>query len=286
VPAGNRETSAAWAFHDATKYVPARDETGAERIMMGTAPALENPIWEEDWSLEPLAFKIYPTLPPLPLPLPLPGALAPSTMPALEALARTGAEPAGEGGPAIPDRDVLARLGRLSNGLLGRPTTSASGRTVEYRAAGGTGARYHLEHYFVCADLPDLAAGVYHYGAHDHSLRRLRAGDYRGAVLEAAGGGPADLAHAPVVLATTSTFWRNAWRYKGRAYRLARLECALAAGRLHLGAHALGLGAVGSTSFDDEVIEFFSPHGAGQSYMFVTVFGRRRRRRPGRTRPP
>ncbi len=67
-------------------------------------------------------------------------------------------------------------------------------------------------------------------------------------------------------------------RYGNRGYRLAQLECSLAAGKLHLGTHVLGLGAVGSTSFDDEVVEFFSPHAAGKSYMFVVVFGKRRRR--------
>ena len=61
--AGNRDTSATWAFHDATKYVAARDAAGVERFLMGTAPELENPIWQEDRSLEPRPFKIYETLP-------------------------------------------------------------------------------------------------------------------------------------------------------------------------------------------------------------------------------
>jgi nitroreductase len=103
----------------------------------------------------------------------------------------------------------------------------------------------------------------------------------------------------------TSTFWRNAWRYRARegtierlrsgnyraqaahlatygnrGYRVAQLEAALYAGRLHLAAQALGLGAVGSTSFDDEVVEFFSPQAADASYMFIIVFGARRRRTP------
>ena len=76
------------------------------------------------------------------------------------------------------------------------------------------------------------------------------------------------LAHLPSIVA----------RYGDRGYRLAQLEGALHAGKLHLGTHALGLGAVGSTAFDDEVIEFFSPHAAGKDYMFVTVFGQRRRK--------
>jgi SagB-type dehydrogenase family enzyme len=70
----------------------------------------------------------------------------------------------------------------------------------------------------VCTDLPDLEAGVYHYATYDHSLRQLRSGDLRGVLLEASGQAPG-LAEAPVVLVVTSTFWRNAFRYKARAYR-------------------------------------------------------------------
>jgi hypothetical protein len=69
------------------------------------------------------------------------------------------------------------------------------------------------------------------------------------------------------------------WRLIFRGYRLAQLEGALHAGKLLLGTHALGLGAVGSTAFDDEVADFFSPHADGQDYMFVTGFGKHRRTR-------
>jgi SagB-type dehydrogenase family enzyme len=207
----NRDIAVARRFHAATRYVAARDETGVERFAMGTPPHLEDPIWQQDWSLEPYPFKVYETLPPLEIPRDLPA----SPRPGLEAIARTGAEP-GAGGS--PDRATLARLGLLSNGLMGRETTNRRGTRIQFRTAGGTGARYHLEVYFVCADLPDLPAGVYQYAAHDHSLRQLRAGDFRGVLVDATGAEPA-VARAPVVLALTSTFWRNAWRYKARAYR-------------------------------------------------------------------
>ena len=206
----NDDTSVAWTFHDATKYVPRADATG---FAMGTPPHLEDPIWEQDRSLEPFPYKIYDTLDPLGLPREFPS----SPVPALEALASTGAAGSG-GGHAVVDLAALARIGLLSNGRLDRHLTTGDGRVIEYRAAGGTGARYHLEEYFVCGDLPDLPAGVYHYDAHDHSLRQLRSGDFRGAVVAAGGGEPA-LAAAAAVLVMTSTFWRNAWRYKARAYR-------------------------------------------------------------------
>jgi len=70
----------------------------------------------------------------------------------------------------------------------------------------------------VCGDLPDLQAGVYHYAAQDHALRQLRLGDFRDVLVSATGDEPA-IKHAPVVMALTSTFWRNAWRYKARAFR-------------------------------------------------------------------
>jgi SagB-type dehydrogenase family enzyme len=270
--ANNGDTRAALAFHAATRYRASTDPTGQVEYLMGTPPTLEDPIWQQDWSIEPRPYKVYTDLEPQPLP----AEFAPTTLPALAALARPGAErpagtttpgephtgvgpnPGATAGPAgdvpnlspaagppghalshganaglppvasgptvqgspgtLPTLSALARVARLSNGLLNRRLTTERGRVIEFRTAGGTGARYHLELYFVCGDLPDLAAGVYHYAADDHSLRQLRAGDLRGVVVEATGHAPS-VAQAPVVLAMTSTFWRNAWRYKARAYR-------------------------------------------------------------------
>jgi SagB-type dehydrogenase family enzyme len=180
---------------------------------MGTPPDVEPTIWEEDWSILPRPYKIYPTLPPLALP----AELIHTSVPALEALAHSGLA-VGPKTP-VPDRALLAQVARLSNGLLNRrrvgPITK---RVVDFRTAGATGAFYHLELYFVCGDLPDLPAGVYHYATQDHSLRQLRDGDLRG-VLVAASGGEPSLAQTPVALVMTSTFWRNAFRFPARAYR-------------------------------------------------------------------
>jgi SagB-type dehydrogenase family enzyme len=87
-----------------------------------------------------------------------------------------------------------------------------------FRAAACTGALYHIELYLVCGDLPDLSAGVYHFGPHDFALRRLREGDYRGVLVEACGGEPS-VAQAPAIIVTTSVYWRNSWKYQARAYR-------------------------------------------------------------------
>ena len=70
------------------------------------------------------------------------------------------------------------------------------------------GALYHIDLYVVTGDLPDLPAGVYHFGPHDFSLYRLRAGDYR-AVLVAASGRHPSITRAPVTLVSASTYWRK-----------------------------------------------------------------------------
>jgi SagB-type dehydrogenase family enzyme len=145
--------------------------------------------------------------------MPLPDDFAPSAIPALDAIAATGAEPAGT---CVPDLAAIARLCYFSNGVT--KILRFSGGEMPFRAAACTGALYHVEHYVICGDLPGLPAGVYHYGAHDHALRQLRAGDYRLVLAEATGAEPA-IASAPVVLAQTTTYWRNAWKYQSRMYR-------------------------------------------------------------------
>lgn len=215
--AKNGETQVARRFHDATKYLEMPEEVNSQRLAMGTLPNVENAIWQEDWSIEPVPpYKVYEDLPRIEIPFAQPSTEIPQgRMPALQALSVYGEEPPGE---RIPDRDALVRIAMLSNGFLKTGAHRADGTVIEYRTAGGTGARYHLEEYFITGDLEGLEAGIYHYSAQDHSLRQVRAGDFRRVLVEATGGEPS-VAEAPAILAMTSTFWRNAWRYKGRAYR-------------------------------------------------------------------
>ena len=67
-------------------------------------------------------------------------------------------------------------------------------------------------------NLVDLEAGLYHFSPAEFALRRLRAGDYRGVLSEAAGG-EAAIVHAPLTIICTCTYWRNAWKYQARTYR-------------------------------------------------------------------
>ena len=118
--------------------------------------------------------------------------------------------------------------------------------------------------YLIVNGVQGLTPGVYLHHPQLGAVELLREGTFRAeatriaAAQQYAGDAHVNLyylAHLPSILA----------RYGNRGYRLAQLEGALHAGKLHLGTHALGLGAVGSTAFDDEVVEFFSPHAAGKA---------------------
>jgi len=118
---------------------------------------------------------------------------------------------------AIEPPADIGRLCLLSNGVL-RWRRYGRGEAYGFRAAPCTGALYHIELYVASAARPDLPAGLYHYGAHDDALRRLRAGDVR-AALFATTGDLEPVGSAPLVFVVTSTFWRNSWKYGARAYR-------------------------------------------------------------------
>jgi SagB-type dehydrogenase family enzyme len=58
-----------------------------------------------------------------------------------------------------------------------------------------------------------------------------------------------------------------------RGYRASQFEAGIIAGKIYLAAYALGLGASGSTFFDNAVTEFFSPHASNRSTMITVGVG-------------
>jgi SagB-type dehydrogenase family enzyme len=58
-----------------------------------------------------------------------------------------------------------------------------------------------------------------------------------------------------------------------RGYRASQFEAGIIAGKIYLAAYALGIGASGSTFFDDAVTESFSPHASKKSTMIAVGVG-------------
>ncbi|MGH7822452.1 MAG: SagB/ThcOx family dehydrogenase, partial [Candidatus Binatia bacterium] len=199
-----------------------------------------------DWANQPLPFKTYQGVPGEELPR----AFAPSGTSAREAIRGRAAS---RRDAQFPNRAALARLLFFSLGIV-RRRELADGRRIFFRAAPCTGALYHVDAYLIAAELPDLAAGVYHFGAHDFSLRRLRAGDWRGVLVEASGG-EARIADAPATLVLASTYWRNAWKYRARAYRHVFWDGGTALAQLFAQANADGWPVALVLGFTDATVE-------------------------------
>jgi len=188
----NEEISAAWAYHNGTKH--SLQSIRADRHYL-------------DWENQPLPFKIYRGLEPLRLPEQL-------SSPGVSALSAVSASTSDQEG-AVLTRQGLAEILFLSAGITRRRTYP--GGEMLFRAAACTGALYHIDLYIVGV-LEDLEAGVYHFSPQDFALRKLRGGDFRSVLIQASGEKPS-IAKARCVIVCASTFWRNAWKYRSRAYR-------------------------------------------------------------------
>ncbi len=225
----NRDLEAAWVYHNGTKHSNQSIHTNPHYL---------------DWEIKPLPFKIYSKLEPIPLThhLSSPGVAA------LSAIADTGSQSESS---SVPGTEALAELLRLSAGITKR--RSYPGGEMVFRAAACTGALYHIDLYLVCGELPELNPGVYHFGPHDFSLRRLRDGDYRAVVVGATGRHPA-VARAPVIVVCTSTYWRNAWKYQARTYRHCYWDNGTILANLLAAAAARGIPAQVVVGFVDETV--------------------------------
>jgi len=63
-------------------------------------------------------------------------------------------------------------------------------------------------------------------------------------------------------------------RFGNRGYRAVQLEAGILSGKLYLAAYAQRVSATGLTFYDDEVIEFFSPHAQGKSAIMLVAIGK------------
>jgi len=172
-----------------------------------------------DWENKPLLFKLYPTLEVIRLPRDFQDT-------GKSALAAIAAESVQANSESIPDLETLAQVLFFSAGVT-KSRKHPQGE-IFFRAAACTGALYEIELYVICTNIRSriqladsrsaLPAGVYHFGAAEFGLRQLRAGDFRQAIVTAAGDDPS-VAHAPVIIVSTGTYWRNAWKYQSRTYR-------------------------------------------------------------------
>ncbi len=127
--------------------------------------------------------------------------------------------------------------------------------------------------YLIINEVTGVPPGAYHLRVARTEFKHLKEGDFRqwAGYLGLEQALPAD---ASAVVFFLADLERVLGRFGNRGYRIAQLEAGLLGGRMYLAAYALGLGATGLTFYDDEIVDFFSPHAEGKDAIFMVALGK------------
>jgi SagB-type dehydrogenase family enzyme len=133
--------------------------------------------------------------------------------------------------------------------------------------------------YLIVHAVQGLKPGAYFFRRGQNTLELLKEGEFRS---EAHHLGleqelPAD---ACVDIFFLADLKRILEAYGNRGYRAVQMEAGAIGGRMYLAAYAQHLGATGLTFFDDDVINFFSPHARDKSAIFLLAIGKPLKRKP------
>ena len=133
--------------------------------------------------------------------------------------------------------------------------------------------------YLIVHAVQGLKPGAYFFRREQNTLELLKAGAFRA---EAHHLGleqelPSDACVDIFFLADLKAILEG---YGNRGYRAVQLEAGAIGGRMYLAAYAQRLGATGLTFFDDDVVNFFSPHAKGKGAIFLLAIGKPLKRKP------
>jgi SagB-type dehydrogenase family enzyme len=170
-----------------------------------------------DWDTQPDPFRRFEGAEPIPLPLLGDGLDTPFSA------VRTGAAVA----PRRFDRDTLGLLFEIALGLSA--WKQWQGDRWALRCNPSSGNLHPTEAYVVCATLPGLDAGVYHYAPREHAFERRASAEWH-----------AGFGADGVLIGLSSIVWREAWKYGARAFRYCQHDIGHAIAALRYAAAALG----------------------------------------------
>ena len=223
----NEETERLFAYHHATKHSYRSVRTNAHFL---------------DWHNQPDPFRTYEGAPLIALPAE-PAFSAVGTFATMAALAE-GVRPAGGARPESGEgvRLDVAWLSRLlwhSMAVSAWKKVPRTGDRYSLRVNPSSGNLHPTETYLALRGFGGINDGLYHYRADVHALELRSRGDWSeqnaGALMHPWA------VESPLIVALTSIFWREAWKYRDRAYRYCCHDLGHAMMSLALAARALGL---------------------------------------------
>jgi len=147
--------------------------------------------------------------------------------------------------------------------------SSTVGLPLDFTKRGKVGI---TDTYFIANDVEGLPRGSYYFNRNSKSLDLLKRDVHR----DVSGYlclWQSLFSDASIVFFLMTPLAQVIFSYGNRGYRAAQFEAGIIAGKIYLAAYAQGIGASGSTFFDDAVTEFFSPHATDKSTMIAMGVG-------------
>lgn len=213
-------------YHEATKHTPERLRSRPHTL---------------DWANAPDPFRRYEAVPLIPLPVKPPSL----EIPALDVLRGCSGKVSSADGATLVSQ-ILWHSAAISAARQARRTEER----YFLRVNPSSGNLHPTEFHFATQGLAGWSDGLYHYRALTHEAEQRAAGEYAEALIGQAG------AHAfgpvPLIFVLTSIVWREAWKYRERAYRYCLLDMGHAWQALALAARAAGVEAKAFGHFPDD----------------------------------
>jgi SagB-type dehydrogenase family enzyme len=122
---------------------------------------------------------------------------------------------------------------------------SSTGGTYALRVNPSSGNLHPTEFHFCTRGLVDWPDGLYHYRPSSHMAEQRAIGDFVSKLIDTT---------APLVFVLTSIAWREAWKYRDRAYRYCLHDIGHAWQSLVLAARAIGCESFALGQFSDDKV--------------------------------
>ena len=224
-----------------------------------------------DWANMPDPFRHYEGVPVLDLQADPP---APE-VPALAVLnGISGSTHAGDGAA------LLSQLLFYSTAISASKRVPSTGYRYALRVNPSSGNLHPTEFHFLTRGLNEWPDGLYHYRPSAHMAEQRALGNLNFNLADRD-------SSASVVFALTSIAWREAWKYRDRAYRYCLHDIGHAWQALALAAQAIGCETFAFGHFrDDEVSQFCGLHTDEWPMLIVELRGRSIPMREGQARQP
>ena len=142
------------------------------------------------------------------------------------------------------------------------------------RTAPSAGALYPLELYVVVGDVEGIDKGVYKYSREEHELEKVKEGDIRAELAEAAGGQEC-VRDAAIDIVFTAVYERTTRKYGERGIRYVHMEAGHAAQNVYLQAVSLDLGTVVTGAFMDDRVKELVNAGEQEKTLYIMPVGRK-----------